>query len=81
MGVPLAKSEVEGEPFITLMFRDITERELHLAKIREQSAVLDQVRDAIHVCDPEVRVIYWNRGAEQLYGWSPRKPTGARCAT
>jgi two-component system cell cycle sensor histidine kinase/response regulator CckA len=40
------------------------------------SAVLDQVRDAIHICDLEGRVIYWNRGAEQLYGWTSEEASG-----
>ena len=72
----LAKSEVEGEPFVTLMLRDLSEREAQRAKIREQSAVLDQVNDAIHICDLDGQVVYWNHGAEQLYGWSPLEATG-----
>jgi PAS domain S-box-containing protein len=40
------------------------------------SAVLDQVRDAIHICDLAGRVIYWNRGAEQLYGWNSQEAIG-----
>ncbi|MGD9635886.1 MAG: CHASE3 domain-containing protein [Pirellulales bacterium] len=76
----LAKSEVEGQPFVTLMLRDLSEREAQKAKIREQSAVLDQVRDAIHVCDAEGQIVYWNHGAEQLYGWTAAEVLGRSAA-
>lgn len=72
----LAKFQANGQPLTTIMVRDVTERESHKAKLREQSAVLDQVRDAIHMCDLEGRVLYWNQGAEQLYGWSPQDALG-----
>lgn len=39
---------------------------------REQAALLDKARDGILVCDLNNRVVYWNQGAERIYGW----PTG-----
>lgn len=40
------------------------------AKIREQAALLDIANEAIMVRDSEDRILFWNRGAEKLYGWS-----------
>ena len=40
------------------------------ARIQEQAALLENAREAIAVFDLERHVTYWNRGAEQLYGWS-----------
>jgi two-component system cell cycle sensor histidine kinase/response regulator CckA len=40
-------------------------------KIREQAALLDTANDAIYVCDLDGMIIYWNQGAERLYGWPP----------
>ena len=37
--------------------------------IREQGALLDKASDAILVCDLSGQVIYWNKGAEKIYGW------------
>ena len=39
-------------------------------KIREQAALLDTANDAIYVCSLEGVILYWNQGAERLYGWS-----------
>ena len=37
--------------------------------IREQGALLDKASDAILVCDLTGQIIFWNKGAEQVYGW------------
>jgi PAS domain S-box-containing protein len=39
-------------------------------KIHEQATLLDKAHDAIGVYDLEQRLIYWNKGAEHLYGWA-----------
>ena len=38
-------------------------------RIEEQARLLDLVQDAIFVTDLEHRVVYWNGGAERIYGW------------
>lgn len=48
---------------------DITERQQAEQKIREQAALLEVATDAIFVQDQENRILYWNKGAERLYGW------------
>ncbi len=40
------------------------------ARIREQAALLDKAGDAIIVHDLNWRAQYWNKSAENLYGWS-----------
>jgi two-component system, cell cycle sensor histidine kinase and response regulator CckA len=39
-------------------------------KIREQAALLDTANDAIYVCTLDGVIVYWNQGAERLYGWT-----------
>ncbi|MDB6017243.1 MAG: sensor hybrid histidine kinase [Pedosphaera sp.] len=52
------------------------ERLLAEEQIREQAALLDQARDAICLNDMNQRILYWNRSAERLYGWSAREALG-----
>src|SRR5712692_5559879 len=44
--------------------------------IRRQAALLDLAPDAILVRGLDGRIIFWNRGAEVLYGWSRAEATG-----
>jgi PAS domain S-box-containing protein len=56
--------------------RDVTERKKAEEQIREQAALLDKAQDAICVTDMEQRILYWNRSAEALYGWSAAEAVG-----
>lgn len=46
------------------------------ANYREQAELLDLTHDAIFVRNLETRIVYWNRSAEKLYGWSKREARG-----
>jgi PAS domain S-box-containing protein len=63
--------------------RDITDRKRSQAerqqadqKIREQAALLDIASDAIFVRNLDHRILYWNQGAERLYGWRAAEAIG-----
>ena len=49
---------------------DITERKRSEEKIQEQANLLELAHDAIFVRSLDEKVKYWNKGAEQLYGWT-----------
>ncbi len=55
---------------------DITERKQSERKIAEQAAFLDKARDAIQVRDLEGRILFWNEGAERVYGWKSEEVVG-----
>ena len=57
-------------------FRDITERRQAMQQIADQAAYLDKARDAIVVRDLEGKVLFWNKGAEQIYGWKREEVVG-----
>ncbi len=63
----LAKSVVGDRVFATSMFRDLSETKASQAKIQQQTAILDQVSDAILVCDMNDEIVFWNRGSQILY--------------
>lgn len=46
------------------------------ARIREQAALLDKAQDAILVQHLDGVITYWNKGAEQIYGWSASEAVG-----
>lgn len=55
---------------------DITETKQAEQKIREQAALLDIATDAIFVRDMEHNILFWNKGAERLYGWQATEVIG-----
>jgi len=58
--------------------RDVTEQRQALERLREKAALLDMASDAILVEDKEHRILYWNRGAERLYGWTREEALGRK---
>jgi PAS domain S-box-containing protein len=67
----------EGKPYQYVAIRnDITERKRAEGQIREQAALLDQAQDAILVRDLDQNILFWNKGAEKIYGWSAEEVIG-----
>src|ERR1700724_3175628 len=52
---------------------DITERKRSEEKIQEQASLLELSQDAIYVRSLDEKIQYWNKGAEQLYGWTAKE--------
>ncbi|MBE9005034.1 response regulator [Fortiea sp. LEGE XX443] len=61
---------------VTCASIDISERKQAEEKIREQAALLDITTDAICVRDLENKILFWNKGAENLYGWKVEEALG-----
>lgn len=67
----------QGKPYQYVSIRyDITERKLAEERIRQQASLLDKAQDAILVCDLKFQIIYWNKGAERIYGWTVSEVLG-----
>jgi two-component system cell cycle sensor histidine kinase/response regulator CckA len=56
--------------------RDITERRKAEERIAEQASFLDRARDAILVRNLEGTILFWNEGAERMYGWTKKEAIG-----
>ncbi|WP_410500832.1 PAS domain S-box protein [Chroococcidiopsis sp. SAG 2025] len=55
------------------VIRDITQRKRAEQKIYEQAALLDIATDAILVRGLDNQILFWNKGAEGLYGWKAQE--------
>ncbi|OYD86995.1 hybrid sensor histidine kinase/response regulator [Nostoc sp. 'Peltigera membranacea cyanobiont' 213] len=58
------------------LFRDISDRHQTQQKIREQAALLDITTDAMIVQDLHNQILFWNQGAEKMYGWQVQEAEG-----
>ncbi|MEB3219405.1 MAG: PAS domain S-box protein [Nostocales cyanobacterium 94392] len=77
--VPLPSENNNGFLHLAIT-RDITQRKLVEQKLREQAALLDVVTNAILVKDIDNRILYWNKGAENIYGWQASEIYGQKAS-
>jgi two-component system sensor kinase FixL len=55
---------------------EITARQRAEASLRQQAELLDLTHDTVFVRDMNEVIRYWNRGAEELYGWMRGEAVG-----
>jgi PAS domain S-box-containing protein len=58
------------------VIQDVTERKRFVERIRQQAELLNQTQDAILVCDLNLEILFWNKGAERTYGWTAEEVLG-----
>ena len=63
----------ESQQAIVSFVLDLTQHKQAEDKIREQAALLNITTDAVLVRDLDDKIQYWNKGAEQVYGWSTKE--------
>lgn len=73
--VPLYDDDGTILGFSKLM-HDVTDRRRVEQTAQQQAQLLGLAHDAIIVCDMDNRITFWNRGAEELYGWSEAEAVG-----
>lgn len=67
----------ERKPFQYVAIRyDVTERKSAEERIRQQASLLDKTQDAILVCDLNFQILYWNKSAERIYGFTAEESFG-----
>ena len=58
------------------IIRERGERRRAEERLIEQAALLDKAQDAIMVRDLEHRILYWNKSAERIFGWTASEAIG-----
>ena len=66
------------EKFFTVILRDITQRKKTEIKLLEQAELLNHARDAIVVFSIDDEISFWNRSAEQIFGYSESETIGKK---
>lgn len=62
----------------SIYFRDITRRRRAQEVVRFQSKMLDAIGQPVLATDLEGRIVYWNRAAVTLFGWTSEEVAGKR---
>ena len=73
----LSKNQIDA-PLLERSLRYAVERKEAEQRIREQARLLDKARDAILAHDMDGQIVYWNKSAERLTGWSKEEILGER---
>ena len=68
----------QAEGYVEAVMIDISTRIQAEERIREQAELLDKAQDAILVLTLDNMLVYWNRSAERLYGWTAKEVEGRK---
>lgn len=76
VSVALVKNEQDEPQYFVVVAQDITRRKQAEEKLRFQAQLLDSVRESVVATDLEGHIIYWSKGAEELYGYAAEEVMG-----
>jgi PAS domain S-box-containing protein len=64
------KINIGNEPCVLILNTDITEQKKAEEQLRLLSSVTQQVTDSIMITDPKFKIIYMNKAAQDMFGYS-----------
>lgn len=67
---------IEVSRLVLVCMEEITQLKHAEEQVREQAALLDIAQDAVVLHDLNGRIQFWNRGAENLFGWKVEEALG-----
>lgn len=67
---------INRRKYILGLFRDVSVLQTALDDLSFHADILANVRDSVIVTDTRGKIIYWNHGAEQLYGYNLEEVAG-----
>ncbi|MCP4049619.1 MAG: PAS domain S-box protein [bacterium] len=56
--------------------QDITDHKKTEIKLKEKNRVINTIHDALIMLDSDLKITFWNKNSEYLYGWSEKEVAG-----
>jgi diguanylate cyclase (GGDEF)-like protein/PAS domain S-box-containing protein len=76
LSVSLVRDETGKPLYFISQIQDITQRQHAEEKLRDQAALLDLSHDTIMVRGMDGTILFWNHGAEEMYGYTKDEAIG-----
>jgi PAS domain S-box-containing protein len=73
--VPVTNATGQVTHFVAFQ-RDVSRRKRNERTLKKQAKLIDIATDAFLVRDLNSRLLFWSRGAEQIYGWQAKEVLG-----
>ena len=74
--ITLSPLDTKDGPQVVCVVRDMTDRKRIEEDLRRQAQLIEASHDAIIVREPGGRILQWNAGAQETYGWSAAEALG-----
>jgi PAS domain S-box-containing protein len=78
---PLIRASQEKAHAVVASFSDITGHKQAEDALRRQAQIIEQIQDAVVVTDLDGRVKLWNKGAENIFGYTAAEAIGHQAST
>jgi PAS domain S-box-containing protein len=75
--VSLAPIQLYGRDLVLALMADVTEGKRAEERLLEQADIINRAQDAVIICNfQDEDITFWNKGAEELYGWTANEALG-----
>jgi PAS domain S-box-containing protein len=74
--ITLSPLDTKDGPQVLCVVRDMTDRKRIEEDLRRQAQLIEASHDAIIVREPGGRILQWNAGAQEIYGWTAAEAVG-----
>ncbi len=72
----ITSQTIHHQEFLAISVRDVSEREVSRLRLKQHEALLREIPDPLHIIDSLGHIIYWNVGAQRLFGYSSAQAIG-----
>ncbi len=72
----ITQSVIRDQEFLAISVRDVSDREVSRVRLMQQEALLSEIPEPLLILDAGNRIVYWNLGAQHLYGYTSEEAIG-----